>query len=269
MEFKENFLWGVATAANQCEGGYLEGGKGLTIQDYVKGGGIGKPRMFRSTMEEGAFYPSHDAVDHYHHYEEDIRLLAEMGCKCYRMSISWARIFPTGCEEEPNQEGLSFYKNIFTLCKFLGIEPVVTLSHFEMPWYLVKEKGGFANREVIDDFVRYACCVMNYFKEEVHYWLLFNEINFGVMPMGAYKSLGLIDGKYLGGEAFISLKSMTVDEKVRFQALHHQFIAGAKTVIEARKISSEIKVGCMIGHITQYLPAGRYVRVPAQRPAIK
>ena len=252
MEFKENFLWGVATAANQCEGGYLEGGKGLTIQDYVKGGGIGKPRMFRSTMEEGAFYPSHDAVDHYHHYEEDIRLLAEMGCKCYRMSISWARIFPTGCEEEPNQEGLSFYKNIFTLCKFLGIEPVVTLSHFEMPWYLVKEKGGFANREVIDDFVRYACCVMNYFKEEVHYWLLFNEINFGVMPMGAYKSLGLIDGKYLGGEAFISLKSMTVDEKVRFQALHHQFIAGAKTVIEARKISSEIKVGCMIGHITQY-----------------
>ena len=80
-----------------------------------------------------------------------------------------------------------------------------------------KEKGGFANREVIDDFVRYACCVMNYFKEEVHYWLLFNEINFGVMPMGAYKSLGLIDGKYLGGEAFISLKSMTVDEKVRFR----------------------------------------------------
>lgn len=123
MEFKENFLWGVATAANQCEGGYLEGGKGLTIQDYIKGGGIGKPRMFRSTMEEGAFYPSHDAVDHYHHYEEDIRLLAEMGCKCYRMSISWARIFPTGCEEEPNQEGLSFYKNIFTLCKSFGIEP--------------------------------------------------------------------------------------------------------------------------------------------------
>ena len=121
-----------------------------------------------------------------------------------------------------------------------------------MPWYLAKEKGGFANREVIDDFVRYACCVMNYFKEEVHYWLLFNEINFGVMPMGAYKSLGLIDGKYLGGEAFISLKSMTVDEKVRFQALHHQFVAGAKTVIEARKISPEIKVGCMIGHITQY-----------------
>ena len=193
MEFKENFLWGVATAANQCEGGYLEGGKGLTIQDYIKGGGIGRPRMFRSTMEEGAFYPSHDAVDYYHHYEEDIRLLAEMGCKCYRMSISWARIFPTGCEEEPNQEGLSFYKNIFTLCK-----------------------------------------------------------SFGVMPMGAYKSLGLIDGKYLGGEAFISLKSMTVDEKVRFQALHHQFVAGAKTVIEARKISPEIKVGCMIGHITQY-----------------
>lgn len=252
MEFKENFLWGVATAANQCEGGYLEGGKGLTIQDYIKGGGIGRPRMFRSTMEEGAFYPSHDAVDHYHHYGEDIRLLAEMGCKCYRMSISWARIFPTGCEEEPNQEGLSFYKNIFTLCKSFGIEPVVTLSHFEMPWYLAKEKGGFANREVIDDFVCYACCVMNYFKEEVHYWLLFNEINFGVMPMGAYKSLGLIDGKYLGGEAFISLKSMTVDEKVRFQALHHQFIAGAKTVIEARKISPEIKVGCMIGHITQY-----------------
>lgn len=112
---------------------------------------------------------------------------------------------------------------------------------------------------------------MNCFKEEVHYWLLFNEINFGVMPMGAYKSLGLIDRKYLGGEAFISLKSMTVDEKVRFQALHHQFIAGAKTVIEARKISPEIKVGCMWTHyaVSADLPAGRYVRVPAQRPAIK
>lgn len=115
MEFKENFLWGVATAANQCEGGYLEGGKGLTIQDYIKGGGIGRPRMFRSTMEEGAFYPSHDAVDHYHHYEEDIRLLAEIGCKCYRMSISWARIFQPDAKRSQIRKDFPFIR-IFLLC---------------------------------------------------------------------------------------------------------------------------------------------------------
>lgn len=252
MGFPKDFLWGAATAANQCEGGYPEGGKGLSIQDYIKGGSLNKPRMFRSTMEDGAFYPSHDAVDHYHRYEEDIALFARMGMKCYRMSISWTRIFPTGCEEEPNQEGLCFYEKIFRLCKANGIEPLVTLNHFDMPWYLAKEKSGFLSREVIDDFVRYTECVMRYYKDYVRYWLVFNEINFGVLPMGAHKSLGLIAKEDMESGEFIPQNAFSVDMQKNFQALHHQFVASALTVAKAHEIDKNMKVGCMIGYITQY-----------------
>ena len=115
MVFPKDFLWGGATAANQCEGGYLDGGKGLTIQDMITGGGIDKPRLFRGKIDESAFYPSHEAVDFYHYYKEDIRLFGEMGFKCYRMSISWARIFPQGEEKEPNEEGLAFYEAVFEI----------------------------------------------------------------------------------------------------------------------------------------------------------
>ena len=138
MVFPKDFLWGGATAANQCEGGYLDGGKGLTIQDMITGGGIDKPRLFRGKIDESAFYPSHEAVDFYHYYKEDIRLFGEMGFKCYRMSISWARIFPQGEEKEPNEEGLAFYEAVFEECHKYGIEPMVTLNHFDMPWNLAE-----------------------------------------------------------------------------------------------------------------------------------
>lgn len=252
MVLRDDFLWGGATAACQCEGGYLEGGKGLTVQDFVKGGSAKAPRMFCPEIKEGEYYPSHNAVDHYHHYEEDMELLSELGIKCYRMSISWARIFPHGDDREPNREGLDFYRKIFEHCHKYGIEPMVTLSHFDIPWGIVKKYGGFYSRETIDLFVRYASVVMKYYKKYVHYWITFNEINFGVLPMGAYKSLGLVEEEDMQRNDWIPLPELRKDIRRQMQALHHQLIASAKTVKLAHEINPENKVGCMIGHITQY-----------------
>ena len=252
MVFPKDFLWGGATAANQCEGGYLDGGKGLTIQDMITGGGIDKPRLFRGKIDESAFYPSHEAVDFYHYYKEDIRLFGEMGFKCYRMSISWARIFPQGEEKEPNEEGLAFYEAVFEECHKYGIEPMVTLNHFDMPWNLAVKYGGFGSRKVVDLFVAYAKCVMEHFKDKVRYWLTFNEINFGLLEMGAYKSLGFVDEEDLARKEFAPKDTLKKDLKVQLQAMHHQFIASALTVKAAHEINKENKVGCMISHITQY-----------------
>ena len=132
MPFPKNFLWGGARAANQIEGGYAEGGKGLSIADMLSNGTHSSPRTISSSTEEGLYYPNRIASDFYHHYEEDIALMAEMGYKAYRMSIAWTRIYPTGEEGEPNQEGLSFYKKVFICLKEHNIEPIVTLSHYEM-----------------------------------------------------------------------------------------------------------------------------------------
>lgn len=252
MNFPESFLWGAAMAATQCEGAYLEGGKGLTVQDFVKGGGKDTPRMFKSRIEKNEFYPSHTAVDFYHHYEEDIRLMAEAGLKCYRMSISWARIFPNGDDDEPNENGLRFYQNIFELCHDYGIEPMVTLSHFDMPWEIAKKYGGFYNRKTIGLFVKYADTVMRRYKGQVQYWLTFNEINFGILEIGAYKSLGLIEKEDLKCNEWISLGNIKKDFQKQIQALHHQFVASALTVKIAHEIDTNNKVGCMIGYLTQY-----------------
>ena len=141
MKLKENFLWGGATAANQYEGGYNEGGRGLSINDVEKGAKHGVPREIHEYIHENTYYPSHVATDFYHHYQEDIKLFAQMGFKCFRMSISWSRIFPRGDEEQPNEEGLAFYDKVFDELLKYGIEPVVTLSHYEKPLNLVNEYG--------------------------------------------------------------------------------------------------------------------------------
>lgn len=252
MAFPKSFLWGGAISANQCEGGWKEGGKGLTIQDFVKGGTASKPRMFTPVINENEYYPSHNAIDFYNKYVEDIALLGEMGFKCFRMSISWARIFPNGDDLEPNKEGLLFYENIFLECKKYNIEPIVTLSHFDIPWEIVKKYNGFLSRETIDIFVKYSKTVMKYYKGKVKYWLTFNEINFGVLEMGAYKSLGLINKEDLNSKEDIAKGDLKVSMQEQIQALHHQFLASAATVIAAHEIDPENKVGCMIGHITQY-----------------
>ena len=156
MPFCKDFLWGGATAANQIEGGWQEGGKGPSEADMLSAGTHTFPRQITPDTEPGLTYPNRTASDFYHHYKEDIALMGEMGFKAYRMSIAWSRIFPTGEETEPNPAGLQFYDDVFDELKAHGIEPIVTLSHYEMPLHLVNKYNGWASREVIALFERYA-----------------------------------------------------------------------------------------------------------------
>lgn len=173
----KEFLWGGAVAAHQLEGGYKEGGKGLSITDVMTAGAHGVPRRITDGIIEGEIYPNHEAIDFYHKYKEDVALFAEMGFKCFRTSISWPRIFPNGDELEPNEEGLKFYDDLFDEMLKYGIKPVVTLSHFEMPYYLAKKYDGFRSRECVDFFVRFATACFERYKDKVEYWMTFNEIN--------------------------------------------------------------------------------------------
>ena len=173
----ENFLWGGAVAAHQIEGAWNVDGKGMSIVDVMTGGTKDKMRKITDGVIEGEFYPNHEATDFYHHYKEDVALLAEMGFKCFRTSIAWTRIFPNGDEETPNEAGLKFYDDLFDELLKYGIEPVITLSHFEMPYHLAESYGGWINRKVIDCYVKFALTVMERYKNKVKYWITFNEIN--------------------------------------------------------------------------------------------
>src|SRR5699024_4001433 len=155
MGFPKGFLWGGAVAANQCEGAYLEDGKGLCVPDMLLGGDVNTPRTFLPKTDTTAFYPSHEAVDFYHHYKEDIAMFAEMGWNVFRFSINWGRIFPNGDDEEPNEAGLKFYDDVINECHKHGMEPLITLCHYEIPWNIVTKYNGFTDRRVIDLFVNY------------------------------------------------------------------------------------------------------------------
>lgn len=245
--FPEKFLWGGAEAANQCEGAWNSGGKGESICDHLTAGSIHKNRIFTPEILPEENYPSHTAVDFYHHYKEDIGLLAEMGFKVFRISIAWSRIFPNGDDDQPNEEGLQFYDDVFDECLKYGIEPLVTLSHFELPYNIVKKYKGFTDRRVIDFFERYAKTVFKRYKDKVKYWLTFNEINFGTMPMGNLEVLGI-----LNTEENEEIANPVDNMEKRFQALHHVFLASARAVKAAHEINPGFKVGCMIAHITMY-----------------
>jgi len=169
-----------------------------------------------------------------------------MGFKVFSLSIAWSRIFPNGDDEQPNEEGLKFYDDVFDECNKYGIEPLVTLSHFEIPYHLVKEYQGFASRKVVTFFERYARTVFERYKNKVKYWLTFNEINFGTMPMGNLEVLGVLNKE--DEEIANPLDNM----QLRFQALHHVFLASARAVKIAHEINPVFKVGCMIAHITMY-----------------
>ncbi len=172
-----SFMWGGALAANQFEGGYDQGGKGLSVIDVMTGGAHRKTREITMSVEADKYYPNHVGIDFYHRYKEDIALFKEMGLQCLRTSIAWTRIFPNGDELEPNEEGLQFYDNIFDELLKNNIEPIITLSHFEMPLHLAREYGGFRNRKVVDYFARFAQVVFERYKDKVTYWMTFNEIN--------------------------------------------------------------------------------------------
>ena len=156
MGFPKGFLWGGAVAAHQLEGGWQEGGKGVSVADVMTVGGPDKPREVTDGVLPGRIYPNHEAIDFYHHYEEDIAMMAKLGFKCFRTSIAWTRIFPNGDELEPSEAGLQFYDDLFDTMKRHGMEPIITLSHFEMPYHLVKEYGGWRSRKLVDFFVRFA-----------------------------------------------------------------------------------------------------------------
>ncbi len=245
--FPENFLWGGAIAANQAEGAWNVDGKGDSVADHITAGTKTSPRRFTGQILETESYPSHEAIDFYHHYKEDIALLAEMGFKVFRLSIAWSRIFPKGDEAEPNRAGLAFYRNVFEECKKYGMEPLVTLSHYEMPYHLCREYGGWTNRKLIDFFLRYCRTVFHEYRNLVQYWLTFNEINTLVSHFGGVLSGGILpeDGSDLFGVS--GRTPETGEEKSRrFTALHHQFVASAKAVCLAHEINPANKVGCML-----------------------
>lgn len=234
--FPEGFLWGGATAANQIEGGAKEGGKGPNIADVLPGGKerlkVLKQSDFDFEEKPNTVYPNHEGIDFYHRYKEDIALFAEMGFKVFRMSIAWSRIFPTGVEKEPNEEGLAFYDSVFDELHKYNIEPVVTISHYEMPLHLVKEYGGWKSREVISFFDTYVQAIFHRYKDKVKYWMTFNEINsalhFPIMSMGFSSNDG--EDKY----------------QELFQAFHHQFVANSLAVKHARTIMPGTQIGCML-----------------------
>ncbi len=244
----EGFLWGGATAANQYEGGINEGGKGLSVPDVMTGGSRTEARHITDGIFPQYHYPSHEAVDFYHRYKEDIALYAEMGFKVFRMSINWTRIFPTGEEAEPNREGLEFYRNVFEECRKYGIEPLVTISHYELPFALAKKYGGWAGRDLIEIFLKFCRTIFTEYKGLVKYWLTFNEIN--ILLLGTYGNI-MGGGILPPGEDTAVGTAVKVDEswdipQRRYQALHHQLVASAKAVKLAHEIDPNNKVGCMI-----------------------
>lgn len=234
--FPEGFLWGGALAANQAEGAHLEGGKGLTTVDMIPHGPnrmavkLGQEKRFSPRDDE--FYPSHGAIDFYHRYKDDIALMAEMGFTVFRTSIAWSRIYPRGDEREPNAEGIAFYRALFEECKKHGIEPLVTLCHFDVPMHLVTEYGSWRNRQMVTFFTRYARTCFEAFDGLVKYWLTFNEIN--ILLHSPFSGAGLV---FEEGEH---------QEQVKYQAAHHELIASALATRIAHEVNPANQVGCML-----------------------
>ena len=242
MAFRTDFLWGGATAANQCEGGYNEGGRGLANVDVIPHGKnrwavvVGKKKSF--DFEEGEYYPAREAIDFYHHYKEDIALFGEMGFKTYRMSIGWSRIFPQGDEDEPNEKGLKFYEDVFKECHKYGIEPLVTITHFDCPMGLITKYGGWRNRKLVEFYKKLARTLFTRYKGLVKYWLTFNEINI------------LLHAPFMG--AGICLEEGENRDQVLYTAAHHELVASAWATKIAHEVDPEIQVGCMLAGGNNY-----------------
>lgn len=249
MKVSENFLWGGATASFQFEGGYDEDGRGLATHDYETDGSVESPRCItyclpdgkkgkaRSSffnpedlpdgavacLNENQYYPSHKGVDFYHHWQEDIDFMSEMGFKVYRFSVSWSRIFPTGEETVPNEKGITFYLNIIQYLKEKGIQPVITIHHDEVPIYLAEKYDGWSSRHTIDCYVNYCKVLFERFGSYCKYWITFNEINAvrGFATCGTHKC----------------------DNQTHYNAVHHMFLASARAV----RLGHEMMPGSMFG----------------------
>lgn len=252
--FPKGFLWGGATADFQYEGGFNEGGRGINAQDFVTDGSVGRKRQITLKMADGSrgsvnsleslpegaepcmyddqYYPSHKAVDFYHHWKEDIHLMAEMGFSVFRFSICWSRIFPTGDELTPNEEGLDFYEKVIDECLACGIEPLITICHDEMPDHLARHYNGWHSRHLIDCYVRYATALFDRYKGKVKYWLTFNELNL----IHGYSKIGV----------------HRMDPQTYYQAEHHMFVASAITIREGHKRMPDAIFGSMFAMSAMY-----------------
>ncbi|MDD3028627.1 MAG: family 1 glycosylhydrolase [Erysipelotrichaceae bacterium] len=258
MSFREGFLWGGATAANQFEGGYLEDGKGLSTADVMTNGSHTQPRRITYTMPDGTkgsqgafpydsipdeatlevhddeYYPSHVAIDFYHNYKEDIAMFAQMGFNCFRMSINWGRIYPNGDDATPNEKGLEFYDKVFDELLKYNIEPVVTISHYETPLALANKYGGWLDRRVIGFYENYCRTIFTRYKDKVKYWMTFNEINImDHMPV------------FAGGVR-------KADAQSKAQGAFHQFLASASAVKMGHEINPDFKIGMMTAYGSTY-----------------
>ncbi|MGS0903896.1 6-phospho-beta-glucosidase BglA [Bacillus altitudinis] len=243
MTLPKDFLWGGALAAHQFEGGWNAAGKGPSVVDVMTAGAHGVPRQITETIEEGTFYPNHEAIDFYHRYKEDIAMFAEMGLKCLRTSIGWSRIFPKGDEEEPNEAGLQFYDDVFDELIKNGIEPVITLSHFEMPLHLAREYGGFRSRKVAEYFAKFAEVCFNRYKDKVTYWMTFNEIN---------NKMDVNNPLFLWTNSGVSVKEGENAKEVMYQAGHHELLASAWAVAKGKEINPSFQIGAMVSHVPIY-----------------
>lgn len=253
-KFPKGFLWGGAIAANQCEGAWNVDGKGMSVADVAKF----KPNIDKKDYvshwhvsptdikeakqtDDVIYYPKRHGIDFYHRYKEDIKLFAEMGFKTLRLSISWPRIFPKGIENEPNEAGLQFYEDVFKELRKYDIEPLVTLSHYEMPLYLVDTYDGWVSREVVDMFVKYATVCFKRYKGLVKYWLTFNEID--SVFRHAFTTVGVVEEKY---------ESKKKAEEAIYQALHHQFVASSLVTKIAKETDEENQIGAMVTKTMTY-----------------
>lgn len=231
--FPESFLWGGATAANQIEGAYDEDGKGLSVQDVMPHG-ISAPRTALPTSDNLKL----TAIDHYHRYAEDIALFAEMGFTTYRFSIAWSRIFPRGDELEPNEEGLAFYDRILDELERHGIEPLVTISHYETPLHLAEAYDGWTDRRLVGFYERYARTLFERYGTRVQYWLTFNEIN------------SLLHSPFMSGG--ISTPKEQLTDAQLYQAMHHELVASAAATRIAREVAPGAQIGCMVLSMPTY-----------------
>lgn len=250
--FPKDFLWGGAVAACQIEGAYDVDGRGLSTSDihryakemdraHIEKEGGGTLAQIKAAMnDKEAYYPKRYGIDFYHTYKSDLALFKEMGFKAFRTSISWSRIFPKGDEEEPNEKGLQFYDALIDEIIKDGMEPVITMSHYDIPLYLVTEYGGFANRKVAEFFVRYAKVLLERFKGKVKYWIVCNQVN--LVPTVQFGSLGIYDDQTTPDKM----------EELMYQAVHNQFVACAKIKKMASSIDPNAVLGTMIADGTLY-----------------
>ena len=227
MRFPADFMWGGAVAANQCEGAYQEDGKGLSIQDIM-------PKGIKGSHTDA---PTADnlklvAIDFYHRYKEDIALFAEMGFKVFRLSIAWSRIFPNGDDAKPNEKGLKFYDDVFDECRKYGMEPLVTISHYETPLHLAREYDGWRSRKLIEHYINFCRVVFERYRSKVKYWLTFNEIN------------SVLHQPLISGGILTPRENLTRQDL--YQAIHHELVASAMAVKLAHEMMPGAKVGCMI-----------------------